>query len=116
MAAKKSSTRNRKRLRRDLDDDDDDDSDVVLVVEPSGNWLTRLLFRPRRLMLLALVLSAVYGAPRLSRLLPDLQRRAEYRVPASRIAISELPRWVPSDLTSQVMARAGLSDELSLLD
>ena len=120
MAAKKrkSPKSTKKRRKTDVDElDDDDDSDVTLVVDPPpGNWLTRLLFRPKRLLILAVVLGLFFGWRQIVELLPDLSGRAEYRITASKVRISELPPWVPADLTSQVFERAKLSREISLLD
>jgi hypothetical protein len=47
---------------------------------------------------------------------PDLQNHQQYRLQTSQIEITPPPRWVPADLAEQVARRAGLPNELSLLD
>ena len=81
-----------------------------------GGWLTRYLFRPKTLLLLAIVVSLTAVLPMIARVLPNLSSRPEYQVRTSNIEISDPPPWVPSDLVKQVVKRAGLPDEVSLLD
>ena len=60
----------------------------------SGNLLTRLLFRPRFLLFLAVAISAAVFYPRLRQLLPDLSGRDEYRLEMANISVTPAPRWV----------------------
>ena len=83
---------------------------------PPNNRLTRLLFRPRMLMVLVLGVSGTFVVPSLTRWLPDLNDRAEFRLRSADIATNELPRPVPHDLVQQVVDLAALPEELSLLD
>src|SRR5207249_1180584 len=54
--------------------------------------------------------------PPLGDLVPDLEGRPEYRLPATGISITPPPHWVPHDLVAQVAERANLPRDLSLLD
>lgn len=76
----------------------------------------RAVFRPSLLIVLALGASAWFLAPRLQRYLPDLSSRPEYRLHFGEIEVTEPPYWVPPDLLHQVREKAGLPEELSLLD
>jgi hypothetical protein len=64
----------------------------------------------------AVVMAAGLFLPRLKGLLPNLEKRSEYRLPATQIEISPPPRWIPHDLVIQVVEKADLPTELSLLD
>lgn len=84
--------------------------------QPPGNWFTRAFFRPRVLLGLALTVSLALATPMLIRRLPDLSQRDEYRLATAGIQINDPPYWVPHDLVEQVVQRAGLGDEVSILD
>jgi hypothetical protein len=49
-------------------------------------------------------------------LLPDLRQSSQYRFETARIEITQPPHWVPHDVVEQVVKRAGLPAEMSLLD
>jgi hypothetical protein len=83
---------------------------------PVGNWLTRALFQPRVLILLALAVSSTVFVPVLVSLLPDLSGRDEYRMQTADIRIVDPPRWIPHDFVRQVVESTALPDEVSLLD
>ncbi len=95
---------------------DEDDS------ESNSRALSRLLpalrqvYRPVTIATAAAVLVAGLCLPRLKALLPRLEERSEYRLPAAQIEITTPPHWVPHDLVAQVVERADLPKELSLLD
>lgn len=76
----------------------------------------RRLFRPKLLLAAALIILGVASFPSLQKLLPDLSQRAEYRVRASQIQVTQPPHWVPHDFVEQVVQQANLSQEMSLLD
>jgi len=76
----------------------------------------RQLYRPVTIATAAAVFLVGLFLPRLSKLLPDLDERGEYRMRATQIEISPPPHWVPHDLVAQVVEQAALPDELSLLD
>ncbi|MGE5193069.1 MAG: cell division protein FtsQ/DivIB [Deltaproteobacteria bacterium] len=78
--------------------------------------LLRQLYRPVTVASAAAVVVAGLFLPRLKGLLPDLEQRSEYRLTATQIEITAPPHWVPHDLVSQVVERADLPEELSLLD
>lgn len=81
-----------------------------------GNFLTRLLFRPRFLLFLALAVSGVVFYPRVKQLLPDLSGRGEYRLEVANITVTPAPRWVSKELVAQTVAQLGRGENLSLLD
>lgn len=109
--------RYRRRSRDDWDDDDyeydDDDDDWD---EPPGNWFTSLLFRPRVLFVLAAVATSAVFIPAVVKSLPDLRQRNEYQLRTADIRVVDPPPYVPSDFVAQVSQRAGLPEEVSLLD
>jgi hypothetical protein len=78
--------------------------------------LLRQLYRPVTIATAAAVLVAGLFLPRLRGLLPDLEKRGEYRLRATQIEVTNLPHWVPHDLVTQVVENADLPRELSLLD
>ena len=82
----------------------------------SGNFLTRLLFRPRFLLYLAVLCSLALLLPKLKNLLPEVTQRAEYRLRTAEIEITKPPRWIPGDFIKQVVEFAELPEEMSLLD
>ena len=86
-------------------------------IEPSaGNALTRLLFRPKLLFGMAVLVSAVVFFPQIRDSLPDLSGREEYQLRIADISVTPAPRWVAADLVSQVVARAGRTEPMSRLD
>jgi len=112
MATKSANSRRAKRAVYD----DDDDSDVIPVVEPSGNFLTRLIFRPLPLLMLAIAAAAFVAGPQLARLVPDLSTRPEYHASAAQFRVTEPPAWVPETLVAQALERARIPQDVSLLD
>jgi hypothetical protein len=83
------------------------------VRPPSGlNWL----FRPRNLVMAALIASCWIAVPIIMRQLPSLENRPEYFVGPSQITMTPAPRWIPPDLVEQIFERAGFTDHESLLD
>ncbi len=82
----------------------------------SGKSAFRKWLRPRRLVLLALVASVWICLPVISRHLPSLNDRPEYRVGPDQVTINPAPRCVPPDLVRQVFARAEFGESQSLLD
>lgn len=86
---------------------------------PSLGWglaMRRQLYRPATLATAAVVVLGVLCLPVLRQFLPDLAEDASYRLPAKRIEITQPPHWVPQNLVEQVVERAGLPEELRLLD
>lgn len=81
-----------------------------------GNFLTRILFRPKTLLILVAAVSAIAFFPRLSKLLPDLNRRSEYLLATEDIVITSPEKWVPKDLLQQVIEQSGLPKTVSILD
>jgi hypothetical protein len=78
--------------------------------------LRRQLYRPMTLITAAAIVAAALGWPMLRPLLPDLDGRSEYRLHSAQIHITQPPHWVPHNLVEQVVAQAGLPEQLSLLD
>jgi hypothetical protein len=99
----------RVRRRRWQDDDDDEYS--------SGNWLTRVVFQPPVLIVLAAVVSLPVLVPQLLRSFPDLRGRDEYTLTAQDIHILPLvPDWIPEDFVAQTLLDAGIQEPFSVLD
>ena len=82
----------------------------------SGGRITRWLYRPKFLLLLALIGAVALLAPHAARWLPDLSSRDEYRYATADMRITPPNRWVPPDLVREVIRAADLPDEYSLLD
>lgn len=91
----------------------------VLEVAPAPAPVRRAkswFFRPRQLVLSAMIASSLILIPVIIKRLPNLNDRPEYRVGPEQITLSSPPRWIPPDLTKQVFERAGLSESESLQD
>jgi hypothetical protein len=76
----------------------------------------RTLFQPGTLVLMAMFVTAAWFAPRLVQTVPDLHLKPEYQLATTKIRITQAPHWVPSDLVAQVVKKADLPEELSLLN
>lgn len=76
------------------------------------NWF----FRPRQLVITALIASLWLFAPIIARHLPQLERRPEYQISPQQVTLNPSPRWIPPDLVRQVFERAGFDGSESLLD
>lgn len=74
------------------------------------------LLQPTVLLLLSCSVAAWVFVPKLNVRLPDLRNDRQYLLVTSQIEITPPPHWVPHDLAEQATRRAGLPDELSLLD
>mgnify|MGYP006899585386 CR=1 FL=1 len=73
------------------------------------------IFRPRLLLWGAIAGAAVVLTPIVSRMLPELSTRDEYRLRTRDIEVPNLPRWVPITFVDQVIETAELPDEVSVL-
>ena len=82
---------------------------------PLRDRLLGAIFRPRLLLWGALIGAAVVLTPIVSRMLPDLSARDEYRLRTRDIEVPDLPRWVPITFVDQVIESAELPDEVSVL-
>jgi hypothetical protein len=78
--------------------------------------LRRQLYRPVVLVAAALLVALTAGWPIIHRLFPLLDGRSEYRLRAAQIQITQTPHWVPHNLVEQVIEKADLPAEMSLLD
>ncbi|HQX49310.1 MAG TPA: hypothetical protein PLR25_05355 [Planctomycetaceae bacterium] len=85
---------------------------VPVPKSPPSSWF----FRPRQLMIAAAIAMTIIMIPVVARKLPVLGDRAEYQVSADQITISAPPPWIPADLAEQVLDRAGIRANQSLLD
>lgn len=81
-----------------------------------GDRFLSLVFQPRLLLWGALAGAAIVLAPTVSRILPDLSTRNEYRLRTRDISVPDLPRWVPITFVDQVIESADLPDEVSVLE
>jgi hypothetical protein len=97
------------------------DPQEFLEAKPSvfvrlGRALLKTFFRPKRLLLLALIPTVAAVSPALYRAWPDLNESPVYRLKASEIRITPPPRPVPANLVERAVGTAGLEAELSVLD
>lgn len=75
------------------------------------------LLQPTVLLLLSCSVAAWVFVPKLGLRQPDLQNERQYRLATARIEITPPPpHWVPHDFAEQAARRAGMPDELSVLD
>lgn len=82
---------------------------------PMKERILGMIFQPRLLLWGALISAAVVLAPIVSRVLPDLTTREEYRLRTRDIEVPDQPRWVPITFVDQVIESAELPDEVSVL-
>ena len=82
------------------------------AIEQLLDWL----MQPTVLLLLSCSVAAWVFVPKLGVRLPDLRNERQYRLATSQIEVTPPPHWVPHDLAAQAARRAGLPDNLSLLD
>ena len=75
-----------------------------------------LIFRPKLMLVVALAGAAFVLAPAASKYVPDLSERSEYRLRTAEIIIPDAPRWIPHNLVEQVIRKAELPDEVSVLE
>ncbi len=94
------------------DDFDSSPKRPTTVVVQLLDWL----LQPMVLLLLSCSVATWVFVPKLGVRLPDLRNDRQYRLATSQIEITPPPHWVPHDLAEQAAQRAGLPDELSLLD
>lgn len=78
--------------------------------------LRRSLVRPRFILLVVGGIAAAVFLPGVWRSLPDPGERREYRLRTDRMEIAPPPRDVPPDIVRQVIRRANLPADVSLLD
>lgn len=81
-----------------------------------GRVILKLVFRPKRLLLLALIPVVGVVAPVAWRNRPKLDESPVYRLEVADIRITPPPRPVPADLVERAAGAAGLNAELSVLD
>jgi hypothetical protein len=84
--------------------------------ERLGKAVLKAVFRPKRLMLLALIPVLGVVAPIVWRHRPQLGENPVYRLKAADIHVTEPPQPVPSNLVERAVGTAGLDSELSVLD
>lgn len=71
---------------------------------------------PNLLLALSCLVAAAVFLPKITWVLPDLRQTEQYRFQLSQIVVTPPPHWVPHDVVEQVVKRAGLPPEMSLLD
>ena len=89
---------------------------VAMEVTKPPSSFVRWFFRPKPLVITALIASAWVLLPLALRHLPRLEDRPEYQVGVEQISLNPPPRWIPPDLVTQVLDRAGFNGTESLLD
>ncbi len=78
--------------------------------------LAELLFRPRILVLTAVVIAGIVLTARVKMWLPEVSQRPEYQVTVQSIQIEDPPHWIPHDLVQQAVNGYGLPSRMSVLD
>jgi len=79
--------------------------------------LIHMLFRPKVLLMLAVIASGVFFFQKLKNQLPDLSQREEYQIETKDLSlIPAPPHYVPIDIVDQVIKRSQLPEKVSLLD
>jgi len=79
--------------------------------------LSQRIFRPRILIVAAVLALLPVLGPWVLNQLPDIEERAEYQLPFQQIQLEPpLPAVLPADFLEQVRHRGQFPDELSLLD
>ncbi|MDQ3330600.1 MAG: hypothetical protein M3552_08100 [Planctomycetota bacterium] len=86
------------------------------ILAKAGKATLRTFFRPKRLLLLALIPVFCAVAPVVWKNWPDLDSREVYRLKAADVHITPPPRPVPSNLVERAVGTAALDEELSVLD
>ena len=86
------------------------------ALERSGKSILKAVFRPKRLLLLALIPIVGTVAPIVWRNRPKVTENPVYLFKAGDIRITEPPRPVPANLVERAVGSAGLDAELSVLD
>lgn len=76
----------------------------------------RSWYRPQILLLLAIFGAVAVLHPYVRDWLPDPGASPDYQFTAREMHVTPPNRWVPRDLVEQVVRRAGLPDQFSLLD
>lgn len=82
------------------------------AIEQLLDWL----MQPTVLLLLSCSVAAWVFVPKMRVQLPDLRNERQYCLATSQIEVTPPPHWVPHYLAAQAARRAGLPDNLSLLD
>ncbi len=82
----------------------------------AGKSLLKTFFRPKRLLLLALIPVLGAFAPIAWRNWPALEERETYRLTAADIHINEPPRPVPANIVERAIGTASLDEEFDVLD
>ena len=86
------------------------------VATRAGKTVLKSVFRPKRLLLLALIPILGAIAPIVWRNWPSLDERETYRLTAADIHVTEPPRPVPANIVERAIGTASLDDEFSVLD
>lgn len=97
-------------------DEQDDQEEIISDDRPRWQRMLRAVFRPKPLMLAAMIVCAAILWPIVKANLPDLSQQPEYRLTASQIVINQPPHWVPHQFVDDAIERVGFPAEMSLLD
>ena len=91
--------------------------EVVLESKPSiASRAATHFFKPRVLLMVALTIFGAVMSSRINAFLPDLAKRAEYRITIQNIRVENQPHWIPHDLVQQAARGYGLPATMSVLD
>ena len=90
--------------------------EVPSLANRFGRFVLKHIFRPKRLLLLALLPIVGSIAPLIWRNWPDLDERPVYRLDVGDIRITPPPRPVPTNIVERAIGTANLDNEFSVLD
>jgi len=83
----------------------------------SPSFLLHMLFRPKVLLILAILATGLFFFQKLKNQFPDLTQRKEYQIETKNLALNPAPpHYVPIDIVDQVIKRNQLPEKVSLLD
>ncbi|MFN7145641.1 MAG: cell division protein FtsQ/DivIB [Myxococcota bacterium] len=99
-----------------IEEDEDDLPPPPSAFARLGKKVLKAVFRPKRLLLLALIPILGTAAPVVWRHRPQIKENPIYRFTAAEIHISETPSHVPTDLVARTVEAAELGPEFSVLD
>jgi len=110
MAQKKKTTARRPKEPREQE------PEQAVADPPVKERMLGLIFQPKLMLIAALAGAAFVLAPAANKFVPNLSDRSEYRLRTAEIVIPEAPRWIPHNLVEQVIRKANLPDEVSVLE
>lgn len=96
-------------------EEEEEELEEESALSPSS--LLHMVFRPKILLILAVVVAGVFFFQKLKSQLPDLTQHKEYQIETKNLRLNPTPpHYVPIDIVDQVITRSQLPEKVSLLD